>query len=403
MPSNHIRARHADIMVTYRAAWNGPAREGADRLAGEMSTGTFVQVPGESPELHERHGARVIDIDTIDRAHDPQAGPSLTGGAEYVIRIGIPTDNVGANIATLLATVMGNITELDDLVALRLEHIELPSEFMAQHPGPRFGVAGSREYIGVHGRPLFGSIIKPSVGLSPQESSSVAGTLALAGLDFVKDDELQATSDHSQFADRYRHTVAALDDAASRTGRRMPYAFNITGSIEHMRRSLELLNRSQTDIAMVVVPAIGLPPLAMLANEAAVPIHAHRAGSAMLERGSSFGISFQVVQTLWRLCGADQIHVGGLRSKFYQPDAQVLRDLTGVLTPSNPGLDDRALPVLSSAQTPEHVGLTMLSANTTDFLMLAGGGILAHPGGSTAGVEAFHNAYQQACHEEPAT
>src|SRR6188474_3613565 len=37
-----------------------PARAAAI-LAGEQSSGTFVSVPGESAELHERHGAQVVD------------------------------------------------------------------------------------------------------------------------------------------------------------------------------------------------------------------------------------------------------------------------------------------------------------------------------------------------------
>lgn len=400
MTDSEPQERAAEIIATYHASWNGPAREGVNKLAGEMSTGTFVRVPGETPELHRRHQARVISFDALDVDPDKKRSVKIDhgedGGAEHRIRIGIPWDNVGENVASLLTTVMGNITELKDLTALRLEHLDLPTGFTANQPGPRFGAAGSRDYMGVHGRPMFGSIVKPSIGLAPHDSSALARTLALTGLDFLKDDELQATSAHSPFADRHRHTVQALDDASAQTGRRMPYAFNITGPIDHMRRCLELLNEEQTDIAMVVVPAIGLPALEMLARESAVPIHAHRAGSAALERDTRFGVSFDVVQTLWRLSGADQVHVGGLRSKFYQPDAQVLQDLTSLLTPISPDRDDRVLPVLSSAQTPEHVALTMEEAHTTDFLMLAGGGILAHPDGPAAGVQAFHDAYQKA-------
>ena len=51
-------------------------------MAGEQSSGTFVAVPGESPELHERHGAQVVDIATARRlpalpavADDPGEGP----------------------------------------------------------------------------------------------------------------------------------------------------------------------------------------------------------------------------------------------------------------------------------------------------------------------------------------
>jgi ribulose-bisphosphate carboxylase large chain len=43
-----------------------PARAAAI-LAGEQSSGTFVSVPGESAELHERHGAQVVDVQHLGR------------------------------------------------------------------------------------------------------------------------------------------------------------------------------------------------------------------------------------------------------------------------------------------------------------------------------------------------
>jgi len=43
-----------------------PARAAAI-LAGEQSSGTFVAVPGESVELHERHGAQVVDVQHLGR------------------------------------------------------------------------------------------------------------------------------------------------------------------------------------------------------------------------------------------------------------------------------------------------------------------------------------------------
>ena len=43
-----------------------PARAAAI-LAGEQSSGTFVSVPGESSDLHERHGAQIVDVQHLGR------------------------------------------------------------------------------------------------------------------------------------------------------------------------------------------------------------------------------------------------------------------------------------------------------------------------------------------------
>ena len=38
---------------------------------------------------------------------------------------------------------------------------------------------------------MIGTIVKPSIGLSPDELAELVGELAAAGIDFIKDDELQ--------------------------------------------------------------------------------------------------------------------------------------------------------------------------------------------------------------------
>ena len=43
-------------------------RRAAEIMAGEQSSGTFVAVPGETPELKERSAARVVALDILDEA-----------------------------------------------------------------------------------------------------------------------------------------------------------------------------------------------------------------------------------------------------------------------------------------------------------------------------------------------
>ncbi|GAA4342243.1 hypothetical protein GCM10023165_23780 [Variovorax defluvii] len=92
------------------------------------------------------------------------AGPYHRGEVE----IAFPVDNVGANLPTLLATVAGNLYELGELTGGRLLDVDLPPTWAERFPGPQFGVAGTRARTGVYGRPVIGTIIKPSIGLSAQ-------------------------------------------------------------------------------------------------------------------------------------------------------------------------------------------------------------------------------------------
>ncbi len=79
-----------------------------------------------------------------------------------------PFDNLGASLPNLLATVAGNLFELREFSGLRLLDLQLPPSFAQRYQGPQFGIQGTRKLLGIDGRPLIGTIIKPSVGLSPK-------------------------------------------------------------------------------------------------------------------------------------------------------------------------------------------------------------------------------------------
>ena len=95
----------------------------AHAIAGEMSSGTFRPVPGETPELSARHRARVIDLSP---APDTEARRLCVSGTPWTMSITVPGVNVGASLSQVLATVAGNIFELAGPAALLLEGLDLP-------------------------------------------------------------------------------------------------------------------------------------------------------------------------------------------------------------------------------------------------------------------------------------
>ena len=60
--------------------------------------------------------------------------------------------------------------------------------------------------------------------------------LGVAGIDFVKDDELQADSPHSPFKDRVTAVMRVINELADRTGKKIMFAFNLTDDLEAMLR-----------------------------------------------------------------------------------------------------------------------------------------------------------------------
>lgn len=387
--------------ATYLIETTHPLEAAAETMAGEQSAGTFVRVPGESDALRRRYGARVERVVPLGEV----PGPSLPGSTppkgerspryrQAEVTLSFPFDTIGTSLTGLWTAVSGNLFELSPFSGLKLRSLTLPPAFTDAQPGPAFGVGGTRALTGVQGRPLIGTIIKPSVGLSPDETASLVGELCRAGLDFVKDDELLCSSPHSPFAERVEATMRVVDGHADRTGQRVMVAFNLTGDVDEMLRRHDLVRARGGTCVMVNVLAVGLAALQTLRNHAALPIHAHRAGWGALSRHPLLGMDYPVYEALCRLAGADHLHVNGLRNKFCEPDASVVRSAKACSAPLGPAAP--ALPVFSSGQTALQAPDTYAALGHADLLHLAGGGILAHPDGAAAGVRSMQEAWEAA-------
>jgi ribulose-bisphosphate carboxylase large chain len=373
----------------------------AETMAGEQSSGTFVAVPGETPELKQRAAARVERIELLDAVSAPSlpvARPINPDGPWQRARVTLswPLDNIGASLPNLITAVAGNLWELRQLTGLRLTDLRLPLAFAAAYAGPKFGVAGTRELTGVRGRPLIGTIIKPSVGLSPTETANLVATLCEAGIDFIKDDELQSDGPYCPFDERVRAVMRAVNDHAARTGKKVMVAFNLTGELDQMRRRHDLVLAEGGTCVMVSINSVGLVGMTELGRHTQLPIHAHRNGWGALSRHPALGWEFTAWQKIWRLAGADHMHVNGIGNKFSEPDDSVVMSAKASLTPLFEHRPCIAMPVFSSGQSAAQAYQTYRELGSTDLIFAAGGGILAHPDGPAAGVRDLRTAWDNA-------
>jgi ribulose-bisphosphate carboxylase large chain len=70
-------------------------------------------------------------------------------------------------------------------------------------------------------RPVIGTIIKPSVGLSPEEVAEFVRTVAEAGVDFIKDDELLANPDYCPLEQRVELSMRTINKVAAKMGKKV--------------------------------------------------------------------------------------------------------------------------------------------------------------------------------------
>jgi ribulose-bisphosphate carboxylase large chain len=381
-----------------------PLEEAAEIMAGEQSSGTFVRVPGETDELRTTHAAVVEGITELESCDAPSLPGARVPGSKpgpyrrAEVLISWPLSNLGPSLPNVMATVAGNLFELSPFSGLRLLDLHLPDAFLDRYNGPQFGVAGTRRLAGVPKLPLVGTIVKPSVGLTAEQTASLVEQLVQGGIDFIKDDELQADGPHCPFRERVDAVMSVIHAAADRTGRKVMFAFNITGEIEDMLRNHDYVAAAGGTCVMVSLNSMGLPAVAHLRRYTRLPIHGHRNGWGMLSRSPALGMSYLAYQKFYRIAGVDHMHVNGIRNKFTESDDSVIASARECLTPmfARPGNGCEIMPVFSSGQWAGQADETWRRLRSTDLIYACGGGIMAHPRGVEAGVKSIRQAWEAA-------
>ena len=97
--------------------------------------------------------------------------PDHETGAEaadssWVLQLAYPTLNIGNQIPLLLTTLYGECASSGNV---KLLDVHLPASFVAAFPGPRLGIDGIRERLGVFDRPLLLAMVFGLVAIAPLE------------------------------------------------------------------------------------------------------------------------------------------------------------------------------------------------------------------------------------------
>src|SRR5437660_8678422 len=103
------------LFATYFVETPLAVEKAAASLAGEQSSGTFVEVPGETAELKQRFAARVEKIEALDAVAVPSLPTGRAPAASYSrakITVSWSMENFGHNLPTLVSTLQGNLYEL---------------------------------------------------------------------------------------------------------------------------------------------------------------------------------------------------------------------------------------------------------------------------------------------------
>ena len=134
----------------------------------------MTPVPGETPAVREKHLGRLVGLYEVPTYVNEF--PKDSEERQFIIRVAFPVINMGAQFAMMLTAVMGNVSYMGKLKLLDLEY---PESYLAQFQGPKFGIQGIRDPLGVQDRPLVNNMIKPCTGLNAKQTAELAYEVAL--------------------------------------------------------------------------------------------------------------------------------------------------------------------------------------------------------------------------------
>jgi 2,3-diketo-5-methylthiopentyl-1-phosphate enolase len=348
------------------------------RLALEGSTASWMDIREETPEVRERLCSKVIGYYEI---------PAPKGTKKAVVQLGFPTaaweENV--NVPMLLLSIAGNCFAFP--TKLRMLDVYIPEAIAAKFKGPKFGIEGLRQHLGIEKRPLCLQIIKPKMGMTPQETADQVYQSALGGADLVKDDEMCSELANCRFDDRLEAVLKALAKAERETGQKTLYMVSITDEVDRVvEKARRAVKAGATGLLLAYTA--GLSTLRVLAEDPDInaPILLHV--SHMLSQLPT--INFPVLSKLCRLCGADMMLTPSLWSSI--PVASVEESLRVSQILHAPFYHIRRTWPMPAAGMYPGLLPVLVQENGSDIIIPAGGGMLGHPMGYQAGARAWRQA-----------
>ncbi len=343
----------------------------------EGSTGTWAKVEEDTPELREAMSSRMVGYHEI-----PTDDPYVKSA---VVQLAFPIQAWGDNVPMMLLAIAGNCFAYSKNIMLT--DLYLGKNFVKYFKGPKFGIEGIRERTGVKDRPLSLHIIKPKMGMTPEQTANQVRLTALGGVDMCKDDEMLGDAFNNTMEQRLPLVIDEIKRHQDKTGKEILYMCSITDEPTKMRdkakKAIELGANG-----LLVTYSAGLGALRELTSDPDinVPVMLHASHMiAMMKQ-----IAWPVLAKLCRLCGADLMLTPtmwssipmvsmeeGLRTSFMKlaPWHHIKRTFPMPCAGVYPGLAE-----------------VLIGEYGSDIIIPAGGGMLGHPDGYTAGAQSWQQA-----------
>lgn len=312
------------------------------------------------------------------------------GAQVWRLTLAFPLQLIDGDPLQLLNVLFGNISLKR---GIRVLDIRWPQALLDALRGPRFGLDGVRQRLGVHDRALTCTALKP-IGRSPDELAADAAAFARGGIDLIKDDHGLLDQRSAPFTERLRRCQDAVREHAGPAPSR--YLPNVTAPRGELERRVEMAVDAGCDTVLLSPFLTGLDAIGFLRDRFPVSIMAHPAfGGAVAEQAHGFAPDLLLGEVL-RILGADAVIYPNAGGRFPTYDQPLCDRIVDRLRRPVPG--DDAQRIAPAWPTPgggveAHRVPEWIARYGADTILLIGGSLYAQ-GDLTAAAERFRAAVE---------
>jgi ribulose-bisphosphate carboxylase large chain len=341
-----------------------------------------VEIPGDCVPPAIWDAGIVGQVEAIT----PCAAPSRA----FDVKISYRADIANDSIPNLLNIIFGNISIRR---GIKIIDIRLTPDQLRAFGGPRFGIGRLRAALGVRGRPLAATAIKP-LGLSVQELARLAAGYALGGLDVIKDDHGLMDQPFHPFTERVARLQEAIGNANAKTGRRTLYFPMIAGRFDQIEAQMEFAAAQGCAGALIAPMLIGPDTGFHLARKYGLAVMTHPSFTGTHFHDPEHGMTpAMLLGRLFRVFGADISVFPNAGGRFTFTEKECLDLAIAMQEPL--GDVKPGFPSPAGGMTIEKID-SMVAAFGHDAVFLIGGALMRHAPDPEVGARAFITAIEQA-------
>jgi ribulose-bisphosphate carboxylase large chain len=361
-------------IATYYLKSKTNLRDAAWNLAIGQSVGNPNQRSEfETDELFENHSCLVLADEKV-----------LNNSKEGTVDIAFPEANINFKtdgITQLLVQTMGGQCDIDLIESCILEDLSLTPGMCACLKGPKIGLKEMKEYCGVSkDKVLFGGIVKPKVGLSPEKHLELVKQLVDGGCNFIKEDEILSDPAHCPIEKR----VPMVMDYIRSTNAKVFYCVSIHSDPAYLLERVKLVHKLGGN-GIHVNFHCGLGAYKSI-RELDLPLlmHFQKSGDKLFNTGP-YSISEKVEFMIAGMSGCSTLHIGmigGYLNDETERTKKIINDLNAL----------NCVPALSCGMHPGLIEYIYSEVGHGNWMANVGGALTAHPLGTLAGVKAMRQA-----------